>query len=113
MGCIKCGRDIEPGKTFCRKCLEEMALYPVKPGTPLIIPSRRQDTVRRTPPRRKSLSPEEQVKRLRKTNRILTLLLALSLILALSLGYIAVLHLMEEEQFLPGQNYSSIETLPD
>ena len=113
MGCMKCGRDIAPGQTFCQKCLEEMERYPVKPGTPLIIPSRRQDSARRAAPRRKNLSPEEQVKRLRKANRILSLLLALSLMIAVFLGYIAVLHMMEEERFLPGQNYSSIETLPD
>ena len=38
---------------------------------------------------------------------------ALALTLVFFLGYISVLHLMEEEEFLPGQNYSSIETLPD
>ena len=111
MGCMKCGRDIVEGRSFCDVCLATMDRYPVKSGTPVIIPSRRQEAVRKAPPRRK-LSPEEQVRRLRRLNRTLSFLLAISLMLAIFFGYITALHFLEEEELLPGQNYTSIETAP-
>ena len=109
MGCMKCGRDIVEGQTFCDSCLAQMELYPVKPNTPVIIPNRRPEPVKKAPQRRK-LSPEEQIRRLRRLNRALSFLLALSLMLSIFFGYIAVLHFLEEEEQLPGQNYTSIET---
>ena len=111
MGCMKCGRDIIEGQTFCPECLEKMERYPVKLNTPVNIPHRRPETQKKAPARRK-LSPEEQIRRLRRLNRILSFLLALSLMLAIFFGYVAVLHFLEEEEFRPGQNYTSIETAP-
>ena len=112
MGCMKCGRDVVEGQTFCTDCLEKMEKYPVKHNTPVILPARRKEAQKKAPVRRK-LPPEEQIRRLRKQNRVLSFLLALSLMLSIFLGYITVLHFMEEDEFLPGQNYTSIETAPD
>ena len=112
MGCMKCGRDIVEGETFCPQCLKTMELYPVRSNTPVIIPARRKEAPKKAPVRRK-LSQEEQIQRLRRLNRTLSFLLALSLMISIFLGYIAVLHFMEEEEFLPGQNYTSIETTLD
>ena len=111
MGCMKCGRDIVEGQTFCSACLEKMERYPVKANTPVILPTRRKEPPKKAPPRRK-LSNEELIRRLRRQNRALSFLLALSLMMLIFLGYIAVLHFMEDEEFLPGQNYTSIETAP-
>lgn len=113
MSCMKCGRDVREDQIFCDSCLGEMEKYPVKMNAPVNIPSRKtEQNVRKNPARRK-LSPEEQIKRLRKLNGILSFLLALALTLVFFLGYISVLHFMEEDQFLPGQNYSTIEDLSD
>ena len=112
MGCMKCGRDVQEGQIFCGSCLETMEKYPVKINTPVNLPSRKAELAARKAPARKKLSSEDQIKRLRRLNRILSFLLALALTLVFFLGYVSVLHLMEEEEFLPGQNYSSIETLP-
>ena len=108
---MKCGRDIVEGQTFCPGCLEKMERYPVKANTPVILPTRRKEPPKKAPPRRK-LSNEELIRRLRRQNRALSFLLALSLMMLIFLGYIAVLHFMEDEEFLPGQNYTSIETAP-
>lgn len=113
MGCMKCGRDVQEEQIFCESCLADMEKYPVKSGAPVNIPIRKTEQAVRRAPTRKKLSPEDQIKRLRKLNRILSFLLALTLTLVFFLGYISILHFMEEERFLPGQNYSSIETLPD
>lgn len=40
MACLKCGRETEEGRSFCEKCHQVMALYPVKPNTPVHIPKR-------------------------------------------------------------------------
>ena len=83
----------------------------MKPGTPVLLPSLRKEAAKKAPPRRK-LSSEEQIRRLRRLNRTLSFLLAVSLMVSIFLGYIAVLHFLEEERSLPGQNYTSIETAP-
>ena len=42
MNCMKCGRESQSGKAFCPDCLAIMAEYPVKPGTPIHIPKRKE-----------------------------------------------------------------------
>ena len=36
MKCVKCGRDTD--QTFCESCRDDMARYPVKPGTIVQLP---------------------------------------------------------------------------
>lgn len=111
MNCMKCGREISGDGVFCAECLEEMAKYPIKPGTVVHLPRRKHEA-----PGKKSLlrrkaqpSPEEQMKNLRKMVRRLILALLVALVLLGVSGYLAVVHLMESDMvFLPGQNYSAI-----
>ena len=108
MGCMKCGRDLEPGQVFCQECLADMRKYPVKPGTVVTLP-RRQEELPKRPPRKKTLSPEEQIRRLRKRNRRLFVTsLVLILLLAVS-AFFLVREILEEEHYRPGQNYSSMD----
>ena len=65
MHCMKCGREIDEGHVFCPDCLTTMERYPVKPGTAVHIPVRK-DPPRKTALRKKPLTPEEQNLRLRK-----------------------------------------------
>ena len=113
MSCMKCGRDVAEGQVFCESCLADMDRYPVKITAPVQIPSRKSADPRPRQPVRRKLSSEEQIRRLRRHNRVLSFLLALSMMAAIFFGYIAVIHFMEEERFLPGQNYSTMATLPD
>lgn len=108
MGCMKCGRDLEEGQIFCASCLEVMEKYPVKPGTPVHIPVRREDPPARRASRRRKLSPEELIRKLRRRNRVLFALTVLLLVAALLLGSVAIQHFLEEKKFSPGQNYSPI-----
>ena len=112
MGCMKCGRDVEEGQVFCPVCLENMEKYPVKPGTPVHIPVRRQDPPVRRPARRRTLSPEEQLRKLRRRNRSLAILAALLLVASVLLGTVAVRHFLEDKGYSPGQNYSPITVEP-
>lgn len=80
---MKCGREVALGQVFCKDCQADMAQYPIKPGTPVILPNRDDAVASRRTSTRKVRKPEEQVARLRK----LTLGLGLALItLALAFG---------------------------
>ena len=115
MNCMKCGRELSGDGVFCAECLAEMENYPVKPGTVVHLPRRKQEQMIRKPQsrRKNNISPEEQMKQLRKVVRRLILALVLSLALLGATGYFAVVHLLEGDVvLLPGQNYSSVETVP-
>ena len=111
MNCMKCGRETTDERIFCNLCLEEMEKYPVRPGTVILLPRRREDPlVRKSHPRKKSPPPpEEQVKVLRKAVRRLLAVILLLLLLLGATGYFTVTHFLETDTvFLPGQNYSSV-----
>lgn len=114
MNCMKCGRDIPDGQVFCESCLRGMADYPVKPGTVVLLPKRTEQPAakipyikRRTPP-----SLEEQIVSLKSRLRVMTVLFLLTLVVAAFLAYFTTVHLLEQDTFLPGQNYSAMTT-PD
>lgn len=110
MNCMKCGRETVNDQVFCVECLAEMENYPVKPGTVVHLPRRREETsAKKSHSRRKAQpAPEEQVKTLRKLLRVLLIALLVSTVLLVFTGYFSVIHLMENDSvFLPGQNYSS------
>ena len=107
MFCMKCGRELEAEQVFCNDCLLDMEKYPVKPGTTVQLPRRREVPASKKPVfRRKVLPLEDQVKQLRKLVRILIILLVLVTLIASALTYPAVTHLMEDH-YETGQNYSS------
>ena len=81
MFCMKCGREIESG-VFCLDCLCDMEKYPVKPGTAIQLPKRRDAVPARkmfTP--RKTLTAEEQIRKLRKTLRTMVVLWIITFLL--------------------------------
>ena len=110
MNCIKCGRELDSEGVFCAECLAVMERHPVKPGTVVLLPPRRpEQTSKKQPRRRRILTPEEQIRCLKRRNRILTGILVLMLIAAGLFGYIAqeALGRLDIQKFW-GQNYSSI-----
>ena len=116
MQCLKCGRNIELEQVFCADCLAEMEKYPVKPGVVVQIPNRPVTAVqKKSGIRRRNLpTPEEQVKRLRKRVRILSLLLTLFIAATCVLGYFTAKQYIDNiDKVLPGQNYSTIEESSD
>ena len=109
--CMKCGRPCAENQAFCEKCLADMARHPVKPGVVVLLPQ--QERILRPAQRRRyaTLSPEEQLSKLKK--RVISLWLALILALgaAGTLGWFLFKDYMshEAEKPQPGQNYSSEE----
>ena len=54
MACLKCGKETEEDRSFCADCRAVMDLYPVKPGTPVVLlqrperePEKEQDRAKR------------------------------------------------------------------
>ena len=107
MNCLKCGRETEEGQVFCPDCLEKMKDYPVKPGAPVLLPRRKQPA----PVKKRHPAPtmEEQVQKLQKQNRILTIALCVVLLFLLVAGAISTRYLLDKKPFRPGQNYSSMD----
>lgn len=113
MHCTKCGREIQENTVFCKKCLDVMKRYPVKPGTSIQLPQRAPAAAKKTASRKKKLSPEELVIRQRKTIKWLAATLVCS-ILMLGLSVALLLHIMQEEEATVtiGQNYVARDSLP-
>ena len=109
MGCMKCGRDVDPDQVFCDQCREVMARYPVKPGVVVQLPHRHQQPVKKQPARRHPvLSTEEHLNLLRRMVRRQILLIVILLAMVIGLSWLSVrLYLDGEKKVLPGQNYYS------
>jgi len=108
MKCMKCGREMESEQAFCTDCLEEMSRYPVSPDIHVHIPVRSQTaSSRKQSPRRRNLSPEEQIRRLKKRVWILSGVLAVTLALLCAMIYPTVNYFLRHYYLRPGQNYTT------
>ena len=113
MNCAKCGREIQEGQVFCPICLEEMEGYPVKPGIVVHIPKRvdEEDDKTSLSWKRPVLSPEEQVRKLKKKLLWLRLAVATLLIAGGVLCFILGKAVTElDVRGIIGQNYSTVES---
>lgn len=111
MYCMKCGREVEEGQVFCLECRKDMAKYPVRPGTVVLLPKREEAfTMKKTQPKRRTApTPEEQIRSLKGKLWTVTVLLLVSLSLMAVLIYPMARELLNTRQHLrPGQNYSSV-----
>ncbi len=110
MNCIKCGRELSDTQVFCPRCLEQMEQYPVKPGTPVLLPPTRPNGQARPKKHQKTeKKPEEQVQALRSALSWLTAALVVAL-LAFALCAGLLLHSLTQKEESPkiGQNYTLI-----
>ena len=113
MNCVKCGREIGEDQVFCEACLEEMEHYPVKPGTAIHIPTRRDmGELKKNNQKKRPIVPlSEQILRLKKKVLRLRIVVILLLLLCGGLCLLIGRTAMELDiQRLLGQNYSTIQT---
>lgn len=111
MKCLKCGREISADRVFCTDCLVDMEKYPVKPGAVVLLPRHVSSQPQRKNHFRPILTPEEQIRRLKRKLHRLTIALAVVLLLFAGLAFFLARH-MESHVVLPGQNYSAVTTTP-
>lgn len=109
MNCMKCGRETTAEQVFCDDCRLEMEKYPVKPGTVVLLPRRREYVAPKKASKRHAIPLEEQVRILKNRARWLLILLLVCVALILAMVYPSVQYLMEDH-FKIGQNYTSITT---
>lgn len=107
MTCLKCGRNTKDDHVFCDECLVVMERYPVKPGTPVHLPHHAfVQTPRKTTPRKRTLSPEEQIAGLKRNLRR-SRLVGLVLLVALSLATVLLVREFAGKDIPAiGQNYT-------
>lgn len=114
MYCLKCGKETRDEHVFCDHCLEVMKQYPVKPGTPVQLPHRDNSTAPKKNGRRRSLTQDELIQRLRVTVRALAVCLLAALLL---LGFFVWQYLKPKNEEAPhkeiGQNYTVDITAED
>ena len=111
MFCMKCGKEIEEKAVFCDTCLQEMAKYPVKPDVKIFLPrSNAPSAVKKSAPRRRTVSVEERMARMKKNIQLLSVVLAVTLLaLVLSVALLVESISSEAPQEAIGQNYGTIE----
>ena len=107
MKCLKCGRETD--QTFCESCREDMARYPVKPGTIVQLPKdRASSSPRDNRSWHNGISMEEQIAVQKRTIRRLSRVIAVLALLLLGMGVTMFLLLRGGTQPKPGQNYSAV-----
>lgn len=105
MECLKCGR--ETNQTFCDQCRESMKDYPVKQGLVIQLPVRQEEPTKKSSHRKKELSLEEQILRLKRRiqhQRWWITFLVLLLMASICTG-VFLYHKGKERPI--GQNYST------
>ncbi len=110
MNCMKCGREISLGQVFCKDCLTDMARHPVAPDTPVPVfdPHANASLNLTTAPRK--VKPEEQIAKLRKRIKILTIALMATVLVFSILTALLINQLNQKmDAAAPGQNYSTSE----
>lgn len=106
MYCLKCGQETENEQAFCLDCQKEMAKYPVSSNVVVQLPTRRQTQPRK--PMKRRISPEEQVRILKKRVRLYVCLFLAALLTAVCLS-IPVIRDLGKRQFQIGQNYTTVK----
>ena len=110
MNCMKCGAELKTSGVFCEDCLADMEKYPVKPNIKVQLPRRDLPAAPKKRSRKqKYAKPEDQIRHLKKVrNRLIVLLLAMSLALCLAAAAVIKLLDISMEDFDIGQNYGTI-----
>ena len=111
MACLKCGRPLSEGQSFCDSCRQVMAQYPVKPDTVVhIIP--RPAVTEEKKNTRKEMSAEKDLHiHLKSTIRWLLFTVGALTILVCLLA-VNLLNTLQEPPENPGvigQNYTVVE----
>ena len=111
MTCMKCGKEVSGSNVFCDACLADMEQYPVKPGTPVLLPTRPKEVVVHKRSARRAKKPEEQISTLKNWITFLCVFSCL-LMAALTISILLNLQLLgnKDIEILPKQNFRTVET---
>ena len=112
MYCMKCGREVGEDQAFCDKCLKAMDKHPVNPDIVVKLPQRTDAPAKKHLPRKKPLTQDEVILRLKQKTQRLTAAVCLLLALVVLLTFLSIdfFRQLDVQKFL-GQNYSTAETI--
>ena len=105
MQCIKCGKETADNRIFCEGCLGTMADYPIQADAKVTLPHREEAVTPKKQPRKRTV--EELLESSRRLNRrLITALVAVSVLFALSVT--ALIYTYDSGDQLPtiGRNYT-------
>jgi len=116
MNCMKCGIEIPENQVFCDHCLALMQKHPIKPGVHIHLPKRAvaDSEQKKTPKKKRTLSPEEQISALKlKILRMRLTIVILAFVVCVVSGLL-VLKIYNTQNTSPttGRNYT-IDTSMD
>lgn len=111
MYCMKCGKETQSSHVFCDACLSAMAQRPVKADTVVQLPNRTVDSVKKAVPRRRQPTVEEQLLRLRRAVRWVSVALT-GTVLALVITASFLVHTTRQQEPSQdiGKNYNTVHT---
>lgn len=109
MNCLRCGVETENEEAFCENCRQEMAKYPVKPGTPVLITPREENDQERKPQKRR-----RRPGRLTQLRRLILWLVGIIVLLTIVICILGALLLQSwqapEHPNNYGTNYNTVNT---
>ena len=106
MFCLRCGKETHEEQAFCLDCQKDMQRYPIDPGAVVQLPLWNQPVARKAVKRR--VTPEEQIRSLRKRARNYACLLLAALVLIICLTVALILSLGDERSQI-GKNYTTVK----
>ena len=106
MTCLKCGKETQDPHVFCQHCQSVMDASPLKPGTPVHLPHRREPSDRK--PRHKTPSPTETIVSLKRMIRwLVAVIAALTVIICIITGVLLRTIDQQNNTNLIGKNYTT------
>ena len=111
MSCLKCGRETQQSQVFCPACQEIMQNYPVKSGTVIHLPQRDASILeKKSTPEQWEEQPDDQLPKLRRLTRWLTVTIALlSLLLCIATGMLVRILNLNATTSAIGRNYTTAQ----
>ncbi|MBR4864116.1 MAG: hypothetical protein IKU07_06020 [Oscillospiraceae bacterium] len=110
MGCLKCGRELSEGQSFCDSCRQDMAQYPIKQDAPVHIIPRPVEPVEKKPSRKEKPSEQALHDHLRSAIRWLVVAVGILTMVACLLAALLLNGMNEPPEPDIGRNYTVITT---
>ena len=112
MHCMKCGRETRETQVFCDSCLAIMSGKPVKPDTVVQLPVRPAPQTKKPAPRKRTLTAEEKLSRLRGAVKWMSLAMTcLVLALVVTVSLLLQSEPANQSEHGIGQNYNTVDTV--
>ena len=112
VNCMKCGKEVSEGQAFCQECLKVMEQYPVRSGTYVRIPPRKDYEDAKQPRRKKEMTQEEQIALLQVKVHWLSIAVVTLLAASILMGMFILKDLLlpEEPAITMSRNYTVTQT---